>query len=155
MSDLMLGTIIGGIIGLVPSVLSIIQTIYVTRSNRLLQLEMKRIELFYTNKRDALEQLMVCLGQICYPAHRQTCDQDYFAAAKRASVFVSKETADGIEAVNRLLNDIFCGRSGPVPFNEDPSVLALNNLIRVELECCSIGRKQPSKVKRAHYDAKN
>ena len=90
MSDLMLGTIIGGIIGLIPSVLSIVQTIYLTRSNRKLQLEMKRIELFYTNKRDALEQLMICLGQICCADHRPTCNQDYFAAAKRAAIFVSK-----------------------------------------------------------------
>lgn len=149
MSDLMLGTIIGGIIGLIPSVLGIVQTIYLTRSNRKLQLEMKRIELFYTNKRDALEQLMICLGQVCDPAHRQTCNREYFSAAKRASIFVSKETADGIEAVNRLLYDIFCGKSGSIPFNEDPSVLALNNLIRVELECCLIGGKQPSKVERA------
>lgn len=149
MSDLMLGTIIGGIIGLIPSVLSIVQTIYLTRSNRKLQLEMKRIELFYTNKRDALEQLMICLGQICCADHRPTCNQDYFAAAKRAAIFVSKETADGIETVNRLLYAIRCGKSGPIPFNEGPSVLALNNLIRVELECCLIGGKQPPKVKRA------
>lgn len=136
MSDLLVGTIVGGLIGVVPSLV----VVFVERSNLRSQqrhdINLKKIEIYEAAKRDALQSFMYYLGPMAalFPT-TGISHVEYYASAQKACMYVSKSTASLIsEVTQRVLEGKYVKEESKSRDAYAESLLEyLNNAIRDEL----------------------
>lgn len=93
MNDTLLGVLIGGSIGAVPVVLSVLAELWRNRSQRHHEIRMKQIELYEVPRRDALTAFMRYLGKLTADSHHDLeAKENYYCYARLAALYVSEET---------------------------------------------------------------
>ena len=114
MSDALIGIIIGGCIGVIPSILTIVIELCKTRAQRKHELRMRRIELIDAPRIEALLEYSRMLGALMGDELNDDLSiANYNAAFQRAAVFAAPETRAAMQAANTiLLNEWRGGMSG-------------------------------------------
>lgn len=101
MLSTLISVIIGGIIALVPSIISA----RTAKENRLHELRMKRIELYEAERIAALTEFLKCFGAMTSSELSQEFDVDrYMAASQKAAAFVSPSTRAIIIEANEYVS---------------------------------------------------
>lgn len=104
MSDTLIGIIIGGCIGVIPSLLTVFLELIKTRTQRKHELRMRRIELIDSPRIEALLEYSRQLGALLGDElSEELTFANYNAAFQRASVFAAPDTRSAMQAVNPLL----------------------------------------------------
>ena len=137
MSDSLLGVIIGGLIGFIPSLVGVIINSRNAKADREHQIKMKKVEIYTIAKRDALQKFMNSLGKVSYSRGIQYGYlQDYLAAAKEACLYVSDENVSTIESVSRFVLEAYDDKEHKHQLLNDSLVQSLDFDLREELASC-------------------
>ena len=137
MSDGLIGVLIGGLIGLVPSLVGVVLTAKNAKADRRHQIKMKQVEIYTIAKRDALQKLMYCLGRISYSGYIQYEHlQEYLAAAKEACLYVSDKNAATIETVSSFAIQAYDEKEHKFQLLNDCLVESLDLALKEELASC-------------------
>ena len=104
MSETLIGIIIGGCIGLIPSILTVVLEFCKTRAQRRHELRMQRIELIDKSRIEALLEYSRQLGALLGDElNDELTFANYNAALQRASVFAAADTRAAMQAVHPLV----------------------------------------------------
>ena len=105
MPDAILGVIIGGAFGLIPSVLVAVLNYRSRSEDRKHELKVKNLEVYGRNRLDAVTCYLNQFGALFssfYDAKDFSYDK-YFAASERAACFVSDETRSSMKKADGLI----------------------------------------------------
>ena len=86
MSDAFIGAIIGGLIAALPGLVSALLVLINSNAQRKHELTLRRIEIYETERRDALLQF----GSVLFQSIRDVNAHEYYSALGRASAFLHK-----------------------------------------------------------------
>lgn len=101
MSDLLLGVIIGGLIGIVPTIVSSFIEVWKMKTQQKHEINVKKFELYQTQKTASLLQYVTQLGALNNGSLSSDFGIDkYFAAAENAACFVPDEVRRLIFSAN-------------------------------------------------------
>lgn len=137
MSDGLIGVLIGGLIGLVPSLVGVVLTAKNAKADRKHQIRMKQVEIYTIAKRDVLQKFMYCLGRVSYSGCIQYQHlQEYLAAAKEACLYVSDKNAKTIETVSGFTILAYDAKEHKFQLLDDALVKSLDLALKEELASC-------------------
>lgn len=137
MNSVFIGTIIGGLIGVVPTIATVVMNYRNSKQQRTHEIRLKKIEIYESARRIALEDFMYYLGAMS----SSSLPNDFsvakcLSAAKRACMYVSSETAKHIEiAIGFVVEAWNHGNPTiyPSQLHLDGTIRSLNEMIHDEL----------------------
>ncbi|MBC8531783.1 hypothetical protein [Gehongia tenuis] len=135
MSDTLIAVLIGAAISIIPTVfISVFQFIGQNRQQEF-QIKLERTKIYEASRKEALESFMYHLGAMVsdrLPPDKFT-PANYFAAAKKACIYVSPDTAKLIETVNKLVDGNWNAQNHYTYLLDSNEFIALNQAISYEL----------------------
>lgn len=99
MSDY-IGVLIGGLIGIIPSIVIVFVELYKMKKQQQFELEMRMFDLFRRNQTEALLSFVSCLGALSSKELKYQDLNDYFSASEKASCYANDELRDLITKAN-------------------------------------------------------
>lgn len=139
MSENLYGVLIGGLIGVVPSIVLIILEIIRQRMQERHEMNLKKIEIYEIARKQAIQDFMYHLGALL-STHVTTGLSiiEYNAAAKAVCIYVSNETQEIIERVNYVVHMAWTGNTEDNRrirelLLTDSNVVQLNMCMAIEL----------------------
>lgn len=139
MSDGLWGVIIGGLIGIIPSLVIVFVEAHKERKRQSFEIYLEHIRIYEASRKNALEDFAAHLGAMASSSLSSEFVPDrYFASAKMASIYVSDDTAAKINEVNNAIADKWnlhsSRRSGSASsLLSETEYTNLDRLIRAEL----------------------
>lgn len=104
MNDTLLGIIIGGAIGVVPTLVTLIINVWQERSRQKHAMCMSRIELFEKTRLEAIQTYAKMAGALMSDSYGTEFGQDkYFSAYQNTCLFVSQKTRKAMLSFNDVL----------------------------------------------------
>ena len=99
MSDY-IGVLIGGLIGVIPSIVIVFVELYKTKKKLQFELEMRMFDIFRCNQTEALLSFVSCLGTLSSNEINYKDIINYFSASEKASCYANDELRDLITKAN-------------------------------------------------------
>lgn len=149
LSDTNLGVLIGGLIGIVPTLATIIINLFNQRRQFKHELHMKEIDLIETPRLSALREYCRCLGVFLSDCSVNSDDEsNYLSAHASAAAFVSDETLRAMVAAQPIVMSGWHGDPSGLSTKEkldSPEIALLLELIRSEMYISSKYLKAPTR----------
>ena len=149
LSDTNLGVLIGGLIGIVPTLATIIINLLNQRRQFRHELQMKEIDLIETPRLTALREYCRCIGVFLSDSSVNSNDEsNYLSAHASAAAFVSDETLRAMVAAQPIIMSGWYGDSSGLSTKEkldSPEIVLLLQLIRSEMYISSKYLKAPTR----------
>lgn len=148
LTEAQINVIIGGVIGILPSILLYLSNLRLERSRQSHELRLKRIDLVESERLRALREYAELCGQFCIgELTLNTSTKKFISTHNNAMLYVSTETLHAMNLALPIIlsswNDVHDNRKQS--WNEVPEINVLVDCLRREMQLCALEIGKPQR----------